>query len=118
MAAEDPCSDADREAAGAESGEHHDVEGLPDAPGVRVVHAAGRAEAGKFAISHQSERERTQRANQLEGLGQQRHVEYGYTTIPTFDVHNCALKPVFSSSSFMCSWCFFQFPLMTPTIDA
>ena len=55
FAAEDPGGDPNGECAGAECGEHHDVEGFPDAPAEGVVHAADRAEAGEFAIDRQAE---------------------------------------------------------------
>src|SRR6185369_10878444 len=52
---------ADGVGARADPGEHHDVDGLPDAPGVPVVHVADRADARDEAIDHHGRRDAEER---------------------------------------------------------
>ena len=56
-AEEDPRRDADREPAGSQTGQHHRVEGLPDAPGVDVVHPADGAQPGPLAVDAEDDRQ-------------------------------------------------------------
>src|SRR5205814_6512011 len=82
LASEQVRSHSDSESTGTEPGESHHVEGLPDAPGVGVVHTTDRAESGQFAIGYETERQQEQSDQYIECARAERHIEYGYVSLP------------------------------------
>ena len=82
FSAEDPRRNSHRECARAQRGQHHQVEGLPDAPAIGVVHSADRAESGQFAIPAQHERHQHQRRQAEKKSVDHREPVHGHVPFP------------------------------------
>src|SRR5262249_28013737 len=113
MSLEDHSRDSNCERAGTERGHDHDVERLPNAPTISVVHAANWAKTGHLPVARKQKGERNQCGQHFEWPVSHRDSINRYEPFPASlrrasfcvsDVqicgaHSCALNPV----SFSCS---------------